>query len=125
MRSFFAYGVVSATCLALHNVIVIGGHLLGWPYFCSILVSFGLVTTIGYSLQSQFTFKEALDGRRYLRYLVAMSANIPLALIALWIWHDLVKLAMIWASPVATLSMVAVNFLLSRWAILSQSTRMI
>ncbi|MBK6413504.1 GtrA family protein [Sphingopyxis sp.] len=125
MRSFFAYGFVSMICVVLHNLIVIGGDILGFPYFGSILVSFSFVTTVGYVLQSLFTFDEALGARRFMRYLLAMSTNIPLVLIAIWIWHDVVGLAMFWASPIATICMIAVNFVLSRWAIRPQATRMI
>ncbi len=123
MRPFLAYGAVSAICMILHNIIVIGGDQLNWPYSRSILISFGLVTTVGYALQSLLTFNQALNKRTYFRYVIAMSANIPLAFVALWVWHDVVRLAMIWASPIATFSMVAINLLLSRWAILVQPTR--
>ncbi|WP_420854274.1 GtrA family protein [Sphingopyxis granuli] len=123
VRPFLAYSAVSAICMILHNIIVIGGDLLNWPYSCSILISFCLVTTIGYVLQSLLTFNQMLDKRIYFRYLVAMSANIPLAFVALWVWHDVVRLTMIWASPIATFSIVAINLLLSRWAILSRPTQ--
>lgn len=112
-------------CVVLHNLIVIGGDILGFRYLGSILVSFSFVTTVGYVLQSLLTFDESLDARRFIRYLLAMSANIPLVFIAIWIWHDLIGLAMVWASPIATIFMIAVNFVLSRWAIRPQETRMI
>ena len=124
-RPALAYGAVSAICLALHNVVMIGGDRVGWPYFASILVSFTLSATTGYILHSIATFGEPLSMRRFLRYAFAMTTNIPLAFVAIWVWHDFAGLAMVWASPIATICMVAVNFLLSRWAILSQSTRMI
>jgi len=124
-RPALAYGAVSAICLVLHNVVMIGGDRIGWPYFASILLSFTLSAITGYILHSHATFGEPVSMRRFLRYAFAMTANIPLAFVAIWIWHDVSGLAMIWASPIATICMVAVNFLLSRWAILSQSTRMI
>lgn len=123
-RSALIYGAVSAGCLVLHNAIMIGGDAIGWPYLASILLSFCVVAATGYVLHSLLTFREPIETRRFLRYAAAMSANIPLAFIALWIWHDFAGLAMIWASPIATLCMIAVNFVLSRWAILSRPTRM-
>lgn len=124
-RPVFAYGAVSAICLALHNVVMIGGDKLGWPYLLSILVSFSLSSVTGYVLHSLATFGEPVSMRRFLRYAMAMTANIPLVFITIWIWHDLANLAMVWASPISTICMIAVNFLLSRWAIRPQSTRMI
>ena len=124
-RPALAYAAVSAVCLALHNAVMIGGDWLGWPYGGSILVSFSVSAVTGYILHSLATFNEPISMRRFMRYATAMTANIPLAFVAIWIWHDLAGLAMLWASPIATVCMVAVNFLLSRWAILAQSTRMI
>jgi putative flippase GtrA len=124
-RPALAYGTVSAICLALHNAVMIGGDWLGWPYIGSIFVSFSLSAVTGYILHSLATFGEPVSIRRFMRYAIAMTVNIPLAFVAIWIWHDLAGLAMLWASPIATVCMIAVNFLLSRWAILSQSTRMI
>lgn len=124
-RPALAYGAVSAVCLSMHNAVMIGGDWLGWPYFGSILVSFSLSAVTGYILHSLVTFGEPISMRRFMRYAMAMMANIPIAFVAIWVWHDLAGLAMLWASPIATVCMVVVNFLLSRWAILSQSTRMI
>jgi len=122
-RSAVIYGTVSALCLGLHNAVVIGGDWLGWPYLASILLSFCLSAATGYLLHSLLTFGEPLEARRFARYAGAMSLNIPLAFVALWVWHDLAGLAMIWASPIATLCMIVVNFLLSRWAIVPRPTR--
>lgn len=122
-RSTLIYGAVSILCLCLHNIVVIGGDRIGWPYPASILVSFCLSAATGYLLHSRLTFGEPLGACRFVRYATAMSLNIPLALAALWLWHDLFGLAMIWASPIATLCMIAVNFLLSRWAIVPRKPR--
>lgn len=124
-RPAFAYSAVSALCLLLHNTIMIGGDWLGWPYFFSILLSFCLSATTGYLLHSLVTFGEPVTVRRFLRYSAAMTANIPLAVVATWIWHDVAGLAMVWASPIATICMIGVNFLLSHWAIVSKPTRTI
>lgn len=124
-RATFAYGAVSAICLLLHNAVMIGGDMLGWPYAGSILLSFCLSALTGYVLHSLLTFREPMSLSRGLRYAFAMTANIPLAFVAIWFWHDILGLAMIWASPIATLCMIAVNFVLSRWAILSPPNRTI
>ncbi len=122
-RSAFMYGAVSATCLILHNFVMIFGDLLGWAFPFSIIISFCLSALTGYLLHSILTFKEPLRMERFMRYALAMSANIPLAFIAVWFWHEFAGLNMVWASPIATICMIGVNFVLSRWAILSKNSQ--
>ncbi|OHD01311.1 MAG: hypothetical protein A2885_20210 [Sphingopyxis sp. RIFCSPHIGHO2_01_FULL_65_24] len=120
-RPAFIYAMVSGICLTLHNLVLILGDQIGWVLPLSILVSFCLSAITGYVLHSLFTFREPMHASNFFRYAVAMSANIPLALVAVWFWHVAVGLEMIWASPIATICMLGVNFILSRWAILSKS----
>ena len=112
-----AYGAVSAFCLALHNVVLIAADRAGAPLIVGVVVSFVLVAAAGYVAHSRLTFGEALGFARFARYAMAMSANIPLAFVTTWIWHGPVGLPMVWAAPVASICMMAMNFLLSRWAI--------
>jgi putative flippase GtrA len=123
-RSAIAYAAVSGLCIVLHNTIMIGGDWLGLSLIASVLVSFCVVALTGYLLHSLLTFREALSLVRLARYAAAMSMNIPLAYATLRFWHDLMHLEMIWASPAATLCMVACNFALSRWAILAKPKHM-
>lgn len=122
-RSTGVYAGISGLCMVLHNGVMILGDRAGWGLPASITASFCLVAITGYTLHSLFTFREPLRPERFARYVLAVSANIPLAFVTVWAWHDLVGLEMIWASPLATACMVGVNYMLSRWAILSPTDR--
>lgn len=121
-RSVIMYGGVSALCLALHNVVMIFGDQAGWLLIVTIMTSFCLVSFVGYLLHSMLTFHEPLRPMLLVRYTTAMSANIPLAFVTVTFWRDVVGFPMIWASPIATICMLAVNYLLSRWAIKSRAS---
>lgn len=99
------------------------GDKIGLTVVISIILSFILVASTGYVLHSIFTFHAPLGVTRFVRYGVAVSANIPLAFITVWFWHEYIGLAMIWASPIATIFMVGSNFIFSRWAILPKVGR--
>ena len=123
-RTTLAYGAVAATCLGLHNGVMIGADwvLRGRVSELGVLVvgfavSFVLVSMVGYLLHSRYTFREALSLRRYGRYALAMSTNTPLAFAVTWLLKAPLGLPMVWAAPIASGGMVVANFLLSRWAI--------
>ena len=118
-RSAFMYAAVSGICLTLHNLVLIVGDRIGWVLSLSILVSFCLSAMTGYVLHSLLTFHEPMQIARFLRYAMTMSMNIPLAFATIWFWHAAIGLDMLWASPIATICMIGVNYFLSRWAILS------
>ncbi len=116
-RTTLVYGAVSGSCLLLHNATMIAADRAGAPLLAAVLLSFMLVALTGYALHSRWTFRQPLRLRALLRYGLAMSANIPLAYVTTWVWHTPVGLPMVWAAPLASGCMVAVNFVLSRWAI--------
>ena len=117
VRTPVAYSAIAGLCIALHNLVLIAGDRLGLPLWQGILLSFALVATVGYMLHGVFTFRQPLAVGRFARYAVAMSANIPLAFVTTWFWHDIVGLAMALAAPIASACMLALNFVLGRWAI--------
>ena len=116
-RTTLAYGAVSGSCLVLHNAVMIGADWAGAPLIVGVVVSFVLVAAVGYVAHSLLTFGEPLGLVRFGRYCLAMSANIPFAYVTTWFWHGPMGLPMLWAAPLASICMVAVNFVLSRWAI--------
>lgn len=118
-RTSLAYLAVAGWCLVLHNVILIAAHFLAVPLWLAILISFAAVVVTGYGLHAFLTFRQRLSLSAFARYAIAMSGNIPLAYLATWFWYAAVKLPMPLAAPIASVCMIAVNFLLSRWAILT------
>lgn len=117
MRAPSTYVVVAALCLALHNAVMILSDRAGSPLWLAVLLSFGIVAATGYALHGVFTFRQPLAMPGFARYVLAMSANVPLAFIFTWFWRDWTGLAMPVASPLASICMLAINFALSRWAI--------
>lgn len=111
------YLIVAAICAILHNVVIIGLDWLGVHYVFASFVSFALVVTTGFLLHCSFTFVVERSLAAYLRYAVAMAANLPLSIAALFLFHDVAGLPMVIASPVATVALVVMNYFLSAWAI--------
>lgn len=121
LQRSFAYAIISAICLLLHNVIMIVADSAGCPITLSVLLSFLTVAVAGYQLHSRFSFRRSASWNGLGRYFVAMSANIPTAIVMTWLWHDVVGLPMYGASLIATFCMVIVNYGLSQWAIVRNS----
>ena len=122
-RTPFAYVAVAGVCVVLHNAVLIIGDFLGIPLWLGVMISFGIVASVGYVLHGLFTFRQPLTVRRLAKYAVAMSANIPLAFVTTWFWNRVVGLPMALAAPLASVCMLAVNFVLGRWAITAPSER--
>ncbi|OBQ80358.1 GtrA family protein [Mesorhizobium sp. WSM3873] len=117
VRTPFAYMVIAGICIALHNVVIILSDRVGIRLGLAVLLSFCVVASTGYVLHSVFTFRRPLAPITFARYVIAMVANIPLAFVTIWFWHQQAGLPMVFASPLASVCMLALNFLLGRWAI--------
>ncbi|MEQ1510704.1 MAG: GtrA family protein [Sphingopyxis sp.] len=117
--SSFRYAFVAGLSLLIHNLVIISADAIALPLFAGVLASFSVVVIVGYLLHSRLTFVEPLSWRRFERYAVAMAVNIPASFIMIWLWNVAAGLAMVYASPIATLCMLIVNYLLSRWAIVA------
>ena len=120
-RTPIAYIAVAATCIGVHNAVLIVSDHFKLPLLAGVLISFVLVASIGYVLHGLFTFRQPLALRRFGKYVLAMSANIPLAFVTTWLWKDVAGLPMPLAAPIASACMLALNYVLGRWAILAPS----
>lgn len=114
-----SYLGVAATCLITHNVIMIGTDAAGLPLALSVLASFSTVALLGYFLHSRFTFGEGLSWAGLSRYGLAMSLNIPISFVIVWIWKSVLALPMWIASPAATICTLTINYAISRKAIVT------
>lgn len=112
-----AYPAVAGFCALLHNVIIIGLDRVGVHYATASVVSFFLVAASGYLLHCAITFRTSPVLRSFVRYLGAMAFNLPLSIVALFLFHDVARLPMIIASPLATVALFVANYFLSAWAI--------
>ncbi len=117
LRLPFAYVANASACVLLHNTLIIAADAVGSPLWLAVLLSFCVVTATGYVLHSLFTFRRPLAAVGFARYAFAMSANIPLAFLTIWFWHEQFGLSMVLAAPLASVCMMAANFALGFWAI--------
>jgi putative flippase GtrA len=111
------FTLVSATCLLVHNLVMIVADAAGSPLWGAVLASYGIVVLIGYAGHSFLTFAQPVSIGRFARYAFAMAANIPSAFIFVWLAKNLGGLPMVFAAPLATVCSLALNYLLARWAI--------
>ena len=120
-RCVRGYALVSGVCLLLNNAILILMDRAGAPLPGSIALSFATCVIVGYMLHARVSFRRPLEIAAFARYLVAMSANIPLAFATLWLWRDLAGLPIELAAPLASGSGVLVNFALCRFAVFAHA----
>lgn len=111
------YLSVGALCAITHNLIMIGGDLAGLHYFPATLVSFAVVTPLGYSLHCRFTFRKphSLDG--FLRFMAGIAVGYPLSLALMVLFCSGLGLPVVVAAPLATAVLVAFNYVSAHWAI--------
>lgn len=117
IRTSFTYICVSGVCFLGHNAIMILADSLCAALWLAILISFTIIAAVGYILHSRFTFKKPLSFLAFGRYTISMLLNIPLSFVTTWFWYTWLGLPMTAAAPLASLCMIVVNFILSRWAI--------
>lgn len=117
VRHLSVYAFVSAVCVLLNLVILIGGDFLGVHYVLSTFISYVICVVIGYALHTRFSFRSQVSSSGFLRYAAAMGINVPSALVALWLLHDLFRIPMVVAAPVSTAVLALINYVLNRWAI--------
>lgn len=108
---------ISGLCWVTHNVVMIVADHAGLPLFASIALSFVIVVVVGYVGHSMLTFGQALSIHGLMRYGAGMIAGAVIGVPIIWFWKVGLDLPMIVASPVASVCTIAVNFVLTRWAI--------
>lgn len=111
------YLAVGGSCALLNVVVLVGGEALGLPLVVSIAASFVIVCLAGYALHAAVTFGARRHWRGFLRYTLAMAANLPASALLLWLFARVLHWPMELAAPAVTVTMLVVNFLSSRWAI--------
>ncbi|MEI5689066.1 MULTISPECIES: GtrA family protein [Sphingomonas] len=117
------YLVVGGSCALINTTVLVGAGALGLPLGLSIAVSFIIVCLAGYALHAAVTFDAPRHWRGFLRYTLAMAANLPMSTLLLWLFARVLHWPMALAAPAVTATMLAVNFLSSRWAITHPTRR--
>ena len=116
IRTSFAYLCVSGTCFLGHNGIMIAAERFYAALWLAVLLSFVITVIIGYILHSTSTFKQPFSLSAFGRYTLGMLLNTPLADVTTWSWYHCLEFPMPAAAPPASLGMIALILLLSRWA---------
>jgi putative flippase GtrA len=120
-RQLAPYVLIAGLCAGLNIAIIIAGDAAGLHYAISTALSFALCVCVGYVLHSRWTFREDPRLEALARYTVAMGMNYPASLVSIWALYDIAGLPMIVCAPLSTGAMVALNYILSRWAIVQQA----
>jgi hypothetical protein len=84
------------------------------------LLSFGVVTPLGYLMHSSFTFRERLSLRGFLRFTSGIAAGFPLLLLSMAILCTGLGLPVVIAAPIATIILFLWNYASVHWAILDR-----
>lgn len=111
------YLIVGGVCAVAHNAIVLGADRLGFHYVAGCLLSYVLVVLLGFALHVRYTFAVLPTLAAFWRYSVSMAANYPLTLALLFLMCDVAGWPVAIAAPVATVMLIAWNFVASRWAL--------
>jgi putative flippase GtrA len=117
------YVVVASVCALVYNGAMIGADIIGLHYAIALAITFVVVVLLGYSLHVRYTFRTSLSVSGLFRYAVPMAANFPLTLAAMFVLCDLLGLAVAIAAPITTVLMFAMNYVLSKWAIVGADRR--
>jgi putative flippase GtrA len=77
------YTIVGAICALAYNAVMILGDLAGGHYVPMTVLSFGIVTPLGYLLHARFPFREQLPLCGFLRFASGVAAGFPLSLLSM------------------------------------------
>lgn len=117
LRNLFSYGLIAGLCAGLHLAILVVGDAIGLHFMLLVTISFVVCVLVGYFGHCRFTFGIAPTLVELTRYTLAMTANYPLTIAAVWFTHDWMGLPMLIAAPASTVLLTAYNLLSSRWAV--------
>ena len=112
------YTLVGIVCALAHNLIVIGADLAGLHYLPATLLSFVLVTPLGYGLHSRYTFRRPLCTAGLLRFTSGVAVGYPISVAFMILFCSVLKLPVLVATPLATLALFVWNYFSAHWAIL-------
>lgn len=111
------YLTVGALCALIHNLIMIGSDFAGIHYLPATLISFSVVTPLGYYLHCRFTFKKARSLEGFLRFMAGIAVGYPLSLALMALFCSGMGLPVWIAAPLATAALFAFNYVSAHWAI--------
>ena len=104
-------------CALINNAVLIVGHRAGLSEFAGVLAAWFLGGTTGYLWHHRISFAVAPSWRGYARFLTGSAISIPLAYLAVALFHQWLAWPMELAAPAATVALFAYNYLSARIAL--------
>jgi putative flippase GtrA len=110
------YLIVSVICAVVYNGIMIGLDRVGVHYALAQAASAAVLLPLGYVMQAHLTFSAQRSWRDFARYSAALITNYPVGVATLWLLCDVLRLDMVWASPISMVVLFVWNYVTSVWA---------
>jgi putative flippase GtrA len=111
------YTIVGAICALTHNAIMICGDLIHIHYIPLFLISFCIVTLLGYLLHALYTFKEPASFAPFARFAGASVTGGMLSFFITVVVCSGLKQSVAVATLTATCLLFAYNYICTHWAI--------
>lgn len=112
------YTLVGLTCALANYAVMLAVDFAGGHYLLGTVISFLIVTPLGYALHSWFTFAEPFRLNAFLRFAAAIASTYPVAIAMLALLCSGLDLSVAIAIPIATVALFLWNFVAAHWAIL-------
>lgn len=114
------YATVGAVCALIHNLVMIGSDFAGLHYLPATLLSFAIVTPLGYALHCRYTFRRDHSTERLLRFLAGVAVGYPISLALMVLFCSGLGLPVLVAAPLATIALFLFNYAAAHWAIVNR-----
>jgi putative flippase GtrA len=111
------YTMVGAVSAVTYNALMILGDRAGFGYLAMSVVTFAVVTPLGYLMQSRFTFRQPLSAARFLRFASGVAAGVPIYFVTIGLLCGGLGVPVIIAAPVTTVVLYVWNYASAHWAI--------
>ena len=117
IRTIPRYLVVSGIFALLGMCILIGLDHLGLHYIPSLVLAYVTLVPASYFVHAGYTYRVPPEGNNLIKYMAAQAVNLPLAILLLYIFHDLLALPMTIASPLLLVGQFVYNLAATHCAI--------
>lgn len=111
------YLLTGLVCAALNNAILISADFAGLHYLTAILVTVVITLPLSYLVHTAWTFEAPATWRSLARYAAGSVTSLFVASAAVSGFRGGLDLPMIWAAPLATVTMTIFNYVVASWAI--------
>ena len=111
------YLVIGVFCALLNNAILIGADTLGLHYTIAISLTVVITVPLAYLAHALWTFSVDASWVGFGRFIAGSFSSLIIAAAAVAFFRGALALPMIFAAPLATVTMTIYNYLMTRWAV--------